>query len=309
MLASRDLGWRVVVRRRVGDRFTDLLGELIELGPTHLTVATINGDVRVPLEDVHRAKRVPDPAGLERAAALAMPAPVVEQLGDWRLRAAEGFTGRANSVLPLGSPGVPMPVALSRVVDFYTARGLPPQIDVPLPLCRPLARFLSEQGWTTICRVLVQELAIADLIAATPAGEGFTLSATPSPQALDMIHGRRGVLPPSAMHVLCAVPVVAFAESGSPLLAMARGTVTNRWLGLTFVETAPQARRQGLAREAIGALARWGAANGAQRAFLQVQDDNHPALALYAGLGFTTSHNYTRFTPASAQPSPDPHSS
>jgi len=297
VLASRDLGWRVVVRRRVGDRFTDLLGQLIELSESHLTVATVRGPVRVPLEEVHRAKRVPDPAGLERAAALAMPAVVVEPLGQWQLRAAEGFTGRANSVLPLGSPGVPLPEALSRVVDFYAARALTPQIDVPLPLCRPLARHLSDAGWSPVCRVLVQVLDLPELVAVTPPGDAFTLSREPSPEALKMINNRRGSLPPAAHHVLTAVDKLAFAEyrEGGDLLAIARGTVTERWLGLTFVETAVEARRRGLARDAIGALARWASHSGGERAFLQVQDDNHAALALYASLGFTTSHCYVRF--------------
>jgi ribosomal protein S18 acetylase RimI-like enzyme len=310
VLGSRDLGWRVVVRRRVGDRFTDLLGELIELTESHLTVATVRGSVRVPLEEVHRAKRVPDPAGLERAAALAMPAPDVQRLGDWWLRAAEGFTGRANSVLPLGSPGLPLPEALAIVVNFYAARGLPPQIDVPLPLCRPLARHLSEAGWTQLCRVLVQVLDLPELIAATPSGEAFALAPQPSPEALQMINDRRGLLPPAARHVLTAVDKVAFVErrEDGDLLAIARGTVTERWLGLTFIETAAHARRKGLAREAIGALARWAARNGGERAFLQVQDDNQAALALYASLGFASSHSYQRFRPASAAPSPDPHS-
>jgi GNAT superfamily N-acetyltransferase len=310
-LNQSDLGWRVVVRRRVGSRFTDLLGELTELSETHLTVATLKGEVRVPLEEVHRAKRVPDPAGLERAAALAMPAPVVENLGDWRLRAAEGFTGRANSVLPLGSPGMPLPAALVKIIDFYEKRGLPPQIDVPLPLMRPVARFLTENGWTSICRVLVQVTDLPDLIAVTPSGTGFALADKPSPQALEMIRGRRGGMPPAAEHVLCHVPVLTFAElrEGAELLAIARGTVTERWLGLTFIETAAHARRRGLAREAIGALARWASAHGAERVFLQVQDDNTAALALYASLGFTASHNYTRFRPASAAPSSAPQSS
>jgi N-acetylglutamate synthase len=297
VLVARDLGWRVVVRRRVGDRFTDLLGKLIELTESHLTVATARGDVRVPLDEVHRAKRVPDPAGLERAACQAMPAADVAWLGEWQLRAAEGFTGRANSVLPLGSPGVPFAEAVETITAFYAARGLPPQFDVPLPLCRPVARALQAQGWEPTCRVLVQVLDLPELIAATPAGSGFTLAPTPSPEALEMIKGRRGELPGAASHVLCAVPTLSFAEyrEGGPLLAMARGTVTERWLGLTFIETAAEARRRGLAREAVGALARWAAAQGGERAFLQVQDDNTAALALYASLGFTTSHCYVRF--------------
>ena len=42
---------------------------------------------------------------LEGAAALHWQAPETERLGDWLLRAAEGFTGRANSALPVGDPG------------------------------------------------------------------------------------------------------------------------------------------------------------------------------------------------------------
>jgi N-acetylglutamate synthase len=146
VLAKRDVGSRVVVRRRVGRYFTDLLGELSELTPTHLTIVTLNGPVRIPLDEVHRAKRVPDIAGLERAAAEAMPALVTEPLGDWLLRASEGYTGRANSVLPLGDPGVPFSQALTRIADFYHLHNLPPQFDVPLPLGRPFARALTDLG-------------------------------------------------------------------------------------------------------------------------------------------------------------------
>jgi GNAT superfamily N-acetyltransferase len=180
-----------------------------------------------------------------------------------------------------------------------------------MPLCRPVARALEAHHWEPICRVLVQILDLPDLIAATPAGSAFALAQRPSAEALEMIKGRRGVLPGSAAHVLCAVPALSFAEyrEDGPLLAMARGTVTRRWLGLTFIETAPQARRRGLAREAIGALARWAAAHGGERAFLQVQDDNAAALDLYASLGFRTSHSYVRFKPASVAPSPGPNRS
>ena len=64
MLRRQDVGHRVVVRRIVGfsaDRplFSDALGELVALTETELTLATANGTVRVPLREVHRAKRVP----------------------------------------------------------------------------------------------------------------------------------------------------------------------------------------------------------------------------------------------------------
>lgn len=303
MLAKEDLGARVVVRRRIlsveqGVKFTDILGELTELTESYLTVATLNGEIRVPLDEIHRAKRVPDIAGLERAASLAMPAPETDRLGDWILRAASGFTGRANSALPLGDPGMAFSAALARVEEFYGSRGLPPQIDVPLPLMRPAARALETNGWSPVCTVLIRVMELPALLSATPPGAAFSLAETPSEQMLSLIQGRRGVLPEAAIHVLTAVPQVAFAgyQEEGLLLAMARGTVTNGWLGYTFVETAPQARRRGLAREAMGALARWGAQAGARRAFLQVQDDNVAALALYDAMGFQPHHFYTRYT-------------
>lgn len=313
MLAKRDLGSRVVVRRVLesgGDRprFTDVLGELTELGDAALTVATSHGLVVVPLAEVHRAKVVParrgptarEIAALELAATEAWPPPVVEELGTWRLRAAGGYTGRANSALPVGDPGLPLPEALDAVVAFYRRHGLPPQVDVPLPLAAGVERELRKAGWHAECTVEVQVSPLPDLIAATPDGAGFELSRTLSPEYLAMVADDRGTLPEAAMHVLTAVPELVFAqlfdESGA-LLARARGTITGegRWLGVFGVETAPAARRRGLSRQAMGALARWAADRGATDAFLQVESRNTPALALYAALGFHPHHHYTRY--------------
>ena len=299
MLAKRDLGSRVVVRRRVGALFTDLLGELSELTDSHLTIVTLNGPVRVPLDEVHRAKRVPDIPGLERAAAEAMPALHVEQLGDWLLRASDGYAGRANSVLPLGNPGMPFSQALAKVTDFYQRHNLPPQFDVPLPLGRPVARALTTHGWQPVVSSLVMAIDLPDLVAATPPSPAFHHSPSPTPEMLGIIAGRRGPLPPAALHVLthvCKITFIGYPQR-PPLLAMARGTVTRSWLGIFHVETAPSARRQGLARAAVGALARWGRLHAARRAYLQVQEDNAPAIALYQSLGFATHHTYTRYRP------------
>lgn len=71
---------------------------------------------------------------LERVAAAHWRGTEEEWLGDWLLRAAGGFTGRANSALPLGDPGLPVDDALAVVTQWYRDRGLPPMIAVPVPL-------------------------------------------------------------------------------------------------------------------------------------------------------------------------------
>ncbi|MEU8297679.1 GNAT family N-acetyltransferase [Micromonospora sp. NPDC048909] len=328
MLGQQDVGHRIVVRRIVGIRegrplFSDALGELVELSETHLTLATAQGPLRVARDEVHRAKRVPPtrrPTAaavieLELAADEAWPAPTRDRLGGWLLRAADGWTGRANSALPVGDPDRPLPAAVDAVERWYTEHDLTPMVNTPLPLAAPVGAELDRRGWSSRPPVLVQTAPLplpaapgtaTPLGPATPASAQVAavveLAAAPTEEWLAVAAGRKGGLPDAARHVLTAVDQIRFAHAyaDGALVAVGRGTVTGpgRWLGLSLIEVLPQARRQGLAGRVIRALADWGTAAGATRAFLQVEQRNTGAVALYQGLGFTTHHTYlTRVAP------------
>jgi hypothetical protein len=93
---------------------------------------------------------MPDPRTetLERAAARHWQAPDTEPLGEWLLRAADGFTGRANSALPLGDPGRPLPEAVTAVAQWYRRRGLRSMIVLPQGAAPDhLETHLNERGW------------------------------------------------------------------------------------------------------------------------------------------------------------------
>ncbi|HEX5542343.1 MAG TPA: GNAT family N-acetyltransferase [Micromonospora sp.] len=322
MLGPQDVGHRVVVRRIVGisgDRtlYSDALGELVDLTETYLTVATVKGPIRVPLSKVHRAKRVPPPpprrvplarrppaavvAALEVAANEAWPAPVQERLGGWLLRAADGWTGRGNSALPVGAPGRPLAAAIDAVERWYADRGQPPMISVPLPMAGSVGRALDTRGWSARPLVLVQTAPLAAVRDAAPRRADLPrveLAATPSDDWLTIAAARKGDLPDVARHVLTAVEQIRFAhlhDASAPgrLLGIARGTVTGegRWLGVTLLEVLPEARGRGFAPHLVRALVDWAAGLGATDVFLQVEEAN-PAIALYQRLGFTTHHTY-----------------
>jgi hypothetical protein len=53
--------------------------------------------------------------------------------GGWLLRAAGGFTGRANSALATGDPGMPLADAVGEVCRWYTVRGLPALVSLAYP--------------------------------------------------------------------------------------------------------------------------------------------------------------------------------
>ncbi|HEX5598153.1 MAG TPA: GNAT family N-acetyltransferase [Micromonosporaceae bacterium] len=338
MLGQQDVGHRVVVRRIVGIRgdrplFSDALGELVDLTETYLTVNTAKGPLRVPLAEVHRAKRVPPPPpkraprapgaprptaaaalALELAANDAWPAPIQERLGDWLLRAADGWTGRANSALPVGEPDRPLAAAIDAVQQWYGDRGQPAMITLPspLPLAGRLGQALDARGWTARPPVLVQTAPLTAVRNATRYRADLPpveLAEAPSKEWLTIAAARKGALPDVARHVLTAVDQIRFAylydtvePGGRQLLGIARGTVTGegRWLGLTLLEVLPQARGRGLAPQLIRALVEWAAGLGATDFFLQVETANS-AVALYERLGFTTHHTYqVRVAPETA---------
>jgi ribosomal-protein-alanine N-acetyltransferase len=75
----------------------------------------------------------------------------------------------------------------------------------------------------------------------------------------------------------------------SALVAMASGWLVVDELHITVLATDPARRRQGHARQVLAALLQLAAAEGAERATLEVAAGNVAAVALYAGLGFSAA--------------------
>jgi ribosomal protein S18 acetylase RimI-like enzyme len=261
----------------------------------------------------------PDIAALDRAGALTWRGTETEPLGDWLLRAGAGFTGRANSALTTGEPGVPLPEAAARIRRWYTTRGLTPMASVSYPAGQPernpVDRFLADQGWTLRDEATVIVMTQSST-AATPAAPqaGTPAAALAAPQAatlpvrlddqpsrdwLALYHFRgQPDLPPVARTILTSAPWQAFASArdGDRTVAIGRVAGTGsrgvHWAGLTAIEVAPDYRRRGLGAAVTTALITHAAQRGAGRVFLQVEDGNQAALALYRRLGFTTHHGY-----------------
>ena len=227
---------------------------------------------------------------LQRVAARGWRALEEDRLGDWLLRAADGFTGRANSALVVGDPGLPLAGAVAAVARWYGDRGLQPCAMLPGVQARSADAAFAAAGWARGDTVLVLT---APLGRAPVPAVPVELSPTPDDDWLAAYAGS-DVLPPAAREVLTNAEDVVFASvrSGSTTSAVARGVLTDGWLGVSAVTVAPEHRRQGLATALLDALRVWAVERGAHSEYLQVTEDNPAARELYRRAGLIEQHRY-----------------
>ncbi|MGK4582838.1 GNAT family N-acetyltransferase [Kitasatospora sp. HPMI-4] len=310
-----DVGRRVSVRRLAEFAegrpvFRDVIGVLESWDDHGLTVVPRDGrpvsfpekllvaGKTVPLFPARTSARTPeaDPVALQRIAARGWPAVERQALGEWTLRAASGFTRRANSVQALGDPGLPLPGALTAVQDWYRERGLPAYVEVTTPgsseeLVAELDRLSARYAPT-----LVRTAPLAPLTRLGTGHDRVRLSRTAGPEWLSQYRrvGTDAGLERAAVQVLHGGPSVWFATVPGPEspLAIGRCAVDGPWACFSAIEVAPYARRTGLATTVMAVLAARAAEEGASGACLQVEAENTGAIALYDQLGFRTSHTY-----------------
>jgi ribosomal protein S18 acetylase RimI-like enzyme len=243
----------------------------------------------------------------ERMSALHWQGLEQERLGDWLLRAAGGFTGRANSALPLGDPGMPAERAVAEVDAWYSRRGLTPMIVIARGMrtgATALDGLLDGCGWSAPRIPVVVMTARSDVVAGYQRDVGMTLAAEPDDEWLALYRFMGEPLPPNAVPVLLSAPVQMFASvrRDGRTVATGRLSLAGGWGGITAIDVDPAWRRAGLGTAVTAGLAAQAAARGAERIFLQVEEENAAARALYARCGFTDHHRYHyRLAPA-AQP-------
>lgn len=235
-----------------------------------------------------------DPAILEPLADDAWPARERERLGGWRLNASSGRSMRINACWPLEAPDRDPDAALDAAEAWFAARGLPPRFKLTDGVFAPadLPERLSRRGYGPVKETLVM-LGPAEgrddpairLTGAPDAAFEAVFTAT----AGDPEDGRE------RLEALGRIPAPAcFARldiDGAPA-AIGAAAVGGGFAGIFGMRTAPDHRRKGLARRVLRALLAEAKNLGADRAWLQVEADNAPAVALYAEEGFEPAYAY-----------------
>lgn len=234
---------------------------------------------------------------LQRLMARTWPGLEQHRVGEWHVRAAGGFTSRANSALPLGDPDVDIEDAVDEVVRWYRARGLTPRLQLPGTLdgspgpADEVAELCDRRGWAAEPWTLV--LTRASRPAGDVRGLAFDWSSEPDGSWLDLYHYRGSELPATARRVITAAPATYLnALLDGRLVGIGRASLADQVVVLTAIEVVPAERRKGFGAAITEALAARGDEFGATSSALQVYQHNDVAVRLYRRLGFVDHHRY-----------------
>jgi N-acetylglutamate synthase len=272
---------------------TDVLGVCTAWGDGRCVVVPESGEpVEISLADIVSGKPVPPrPSVRHRVSAYDAELHVLSlwsevetrPLGRWLLRAAPPYEGRlrrrANSVLAMGDPGLPLGEATERVRAFYADRDRPALAQVEAGSTEEAG--LIAAGWSALpdgeADFMIGSVAQV-LRHAPPLQEDGVVCLTPTPGS------------PSGTR-----PVRAQVEIGDR--ARGRAALDGDWVGIHTVEVHHDHRRQGLATQVVVELLDWGASLGATTAWLHVETHNAGGIALYEGLGFRRHHSCRYLSP------------
>lgn len=236
-----------------------------------------------------------DIASIERATLDAVCPAEVHEIPGWLLPYDPLPVGRARSAVPLAH--MPLsPAELLPIEAYYQQRDRPTVFRLPESLISPeIGNALQAMDYVGTQAVLVQVAELAGLLRLAPP-DAATLSATPSAawasvytaDGFDPVDGANRVqLLSRSRHV-----VYACVSEGGQALAAGTGSISQGWLSIHGMRTAPGAQGRGLASRILAGLAAHAAAQGVQRVFLQVEDDNAVAQGLYRKAGFATAWRY-----------------
>ncbi len=224
---------------------------------------------------------------LEKLSDLTWPAQEIVDYGKWRLRISDGFSMRANSVLPIGEPPIDLASAVDEITNIYRENKLKPTFSIPLPIFDELDRYLEQNGWNIKidANFLIRDIGAIEAssdpqffieILDYPSKEWLEIN---SDQPLEKIMRRY----PARYGAI---------KIGEQVIAVGRIATFGSWSIVTRLFVNPSFRGKGVAKILMNNLLSAAVSDGATKVSLQVDNENGAALALYQSMGFTIHHKF-----------------
>lgn len=237
-----------------------------------------------------------DIAAIERATLAAVAPEEVQEIGGWLVGLDPGSIRRAASAVPLSHDLPADPDILDRIEAAYVARGLTPAFRLAdSPGLEAVRRELARRGYDFEQPTLVKTAPVVAILGVTEAAPA-EISDRPDAAWAAVFLG------PGFDPVDGAYRVKALSRSPGARFGMVRdagrtiavgcGSYDPDWVSFHGMRTDLARRGEGLAGRVLAGLAREAVDRGIDRAFLQVEEGNLGARALYRRAGFVQAWRY-----------------
>ncbi len=216
----------------------------------------------------------------------------------WILRFSHFYTHRTNCVEQIGSAQIPWEEKVRYCEEIYR-RWRTPCIFKITPLTDPaFDELLAEKGYGIqhVTAVMRSDLTRREDFRAFPKvrlenripdewiDALFAIKENATVTHLKIVPSMYAAIPKD---VICA----SIREEGR-IVATGLGILDREYIGIYAINVEKNYRRRGFARQICETLLYAGKQAGAKKVYLQVVDDNQPAIALYESLGLTRAYRY-----------------
>ena len=242
---------------------------------------------------------------IEEAALRAWPALTESDFDGWRLRFADGYTRRSNSITPLEPSRLDLDEKIATCERIYADRGLPAIFRVTPFAPEALDERLDRRGYARGDRSEVRALPLvaSERLPPSPARAPRAGSVRVATLSLDRwldvfatLSGSADANRAAHRQILAAVPgqrrlLVLVADDRPVSCGMSVLDAEGRF-GLFDLVTASGYRGRGFGGTLLRRALAWGRRAGGQEAYLQVLEGNTGAARLYERAGFEVVYRY-----------------
>lgn len=237
---------------------------------------------------------------LEELAANAWPGLRSVLVDGWILRFADGYSRRANSVLPLAEGTTSLPSRIARCEALAELEGAEPTFKL-FPEARPegLDAELERRGYAKQACTSVMTLdAIPERRSSLPAGIRPVASRSLTERWFSVyaengaLNARKAAAARAIMEHIVPDRCFLLLEDETGPAACALAVIEDGWAGIFDVVVRKDLRRRGLGRALMEHTLAEAATRGARRSYLQVMDENRPAINLYLSMGYRVAYPY-----------------
>lgn len=233
---------------------------------------------------------------IEEAGMNAWPAHQQMLYDGWLLRFANGYTKRANSVMPVYESTLAVDKKIDYAEAIYRQMGLPPVFRLTPLAERKLDLVIEGRGYKKLHPTRVLTLPLVDWD--SPTHQENLIRELPLDQWMGVFSEISGSLvekQPAHAQILRNIinPYFAAAlEISGKWVACGFGVLERDWFGLFDIVTHPDYRQHGFGTQLVAGMLRWAKSQGAKKSYLQVMENNAPALGLYAKLEYADAYGY-----------------